>query len=474
MTTTAPTTTGTNETQFDRARRVIPGGVNSPVRAYRSVGGAPRFLTSARGAYVTDVEGREYVDLVASWGPAILGHAHPEVVRAVTDAAARGLSFGATTPAETELAETVVERLSVAIPRGDVRDDPRGDALGSGVPQRLGLVDELRLVSTGTEATMTAIRLARGFTGRPLLIKFAGHYHGHSDGLLAEAGSGVATLALPASAGVPEPIAAQTLVLPYNDLDAVRTAFEAHSGEIAAVIVEAAAANMGVVAPLPGFNRGLTELAHEHGALLILDEVLTGFRVSARGFWGLDALQTPGGAVDYLPDLTAFGKVIGGGMPLAAIGGRREVMEYLAPVGPVYQAGTLSGNPLSVAAGLATLRLADATVYDRLDQASETLQREVSAALTREGVAHSIQRAGNLFSVLFAERPAVDYADVQAQDSFRFGPFFHAMLDAGVALPPSVFEAWFVTAAHDDEALGRIIEALPAAARAAGAARPSA
>jgi glutamate-1-semialdehyde 2,1-aminomutase len=452
-----------NDAQFERARRVIPGGVNSPVRAFRSVGGTPRFYASARGAYVTDVEGREYVDLVASWGPAILGHAHPEVVRAVQDAAGRGLSFGATTPAETALAELVIDRLeagtrSAVATSGGTKNASTNDA-GT---EHAGPVDEVRLVSTGTEATMTAIRLARGFTGRALLVKFAGHYHGHSDGLLAEAGSGVATLGLPASAGVPAPIAAQTLVLAYNDLAAVRATFEAHPGQIAAVIVEAAAANMGVVAPAPGFNRALADLAHEFGALLILDEVLTGFRVGAAGLWGLDPT--------YTPDLITFGKVIGGGMPLAALGGRREVMEWLAPNGPVYQAGTLSGNPLSVAAGVATLRLADQAVYDRLDLTSQVLQREVSAALSHEGVVHTIQCAGNLFSVLFAEQPAMNYADVLAQDAFRFGPFFHAMLDQSVALPPSVFEAWFVTAAHDDQAISRVVDALPRAARAAAAA----
>ncbi|GAA1987976.1 glutamate-1-semialdehyde 2,1-aminomutase [Kitasatospora viridis] len=442
--------TTSNESQFVRARKVIPGGVNSPVRAFGSVGGAPRFVTSAAGARITDVEGREYVDLVASWGPAILGHAHPEVVAAVQQAAARGLSFGASTPAETELAETVIERL--------------GGTRAAG-----GLIDELRLVSTGTEATMTAIRLARGFTGRPLLIKFAGHYHGHSDGLLAAAGSGVATFGLPASAGVPEPIASQTVVLPYNDLDAVRAAFAAHPDRIAAVIVEAAAANMGVVAPESGYNAALAAIAHEHGALLILDEVLTGFRVAADGYWGLEQART-GQAYDA--DLVTFGKVIGGGMPVAAVGGRSEVMAHLAPNGPVYQAGTLSGNPLAVAAGLATLRLADKETYAHLDRVSGVLQGAVSAALTEAGVVHTVQSAGNLFSVLFAPEPARDYAAVQAQETFRFAPFFHAMLDRGVALPPSVFEAWFVTAAHDDRALEQIVEALPHAARAAAQARP--
>ncbi|WP_395244747.1 glutamate-1-semialdehyde 2,1-aminomutase [Agromyces sp. MMS24-K17] len=433
----------TNDELFDRARAAIPGGVNSPVRAYGSVGGTPRFLVSARGPYVTDVEGREYVDLVASWGPAILGHADPRVVEAVRDAATRGLSFGATTPAETELAELV--------------------------EQRVGPVERLRLVSTGTEATMTAIRLARGFTGRDVLVKFAGHYHGHSDGLLAEAGSGLATFAMPGSAGVPADIAALTLVLPYNDLDAVRAAFAEHGDRIAAVIVEAAAANMGVVAPNPGFNRDLIELAHAHGALVISDEVLTGFRVGPAGWWGVESA----GDGAYTPDLLTFGKVIGGGMPVAAIGGRRDILERLAPLGPVYQAGTLSGNPVAVAAGIATLRAADADVYATLDRNAEIVSDAVSAALAAEGVAHAVQRAGNLFSFVFADGPVFDYAGAKAQDAWRYAPFFHAMLDQGVSLPPSVFEAWFVTAAHDDAAIARIVAALPAAARAAAAASPA-
>ncbi|MRG59810.1 glutamate-1-semialdehyde 2,1-aminomutase [Agromyces sp. CFH 90414] len=438
--------TPTNDELFARAQAAIPGGVNSPVRAFRSVGGTPRFLVSARGPYVTDAEGREYVDLVAGWGPAILGHADPRVIGAVTDAAARGLSFGSSTPAETELAELV--------------------------EQRIGPVERLRLVSTGTEATMSAIRLARGFTGRDVLVKFAGHYHGHSDGLLAEAGSGLATFALPGSAGVPADIAALTLVLPYNDLDAVRAAFAEHGDRIAAVIVEAAAANMGVVPPLPGFNRELIELAHANGSLVISDEVLTGFRVSAAGWWGLESTTE----YAYTPDLMTFGKVIGGGMPVAALGGRADVMEQLAPLGPVYQAGTLSGNPVAVAAGIATLRAADASVYDALDRTAATVSDAVSAALSAEGVAHAVQRAGSLFSFVFGDDVAsgvTDYAGVQRQEAFRYAPFFHAMLDAGVSLPPSVFEAWFVTAAHDDTAIGRIVDALPAAARAAASARPA-
>ncbi|MET0590228.1 MAG: glutamate-1-semialdehyde 2,1-aminomutase, partial [Naasia sp.] len=371
----------TNDELYNRARRSIPGGVNSPVRAYRSVGGTPRFLVRAQGPLVFDAEGREYVDLVSSWGPMILGHARPEVVEAVQTAAARGLSFGATTPAETELAETIIARLRTATRQP---------------------VDRVRLVSTGTEATMTAIRLARGVTGRDLVVKFAGHYHGHSDGLLAEAGSGVATLALPGSAGVPAAIAAQTLVLPYNDLDALREAFARHEGRIAAVITEAAAANMGVVPPAPGFNTALAEIVHGAGALLILDEVLTGFRVGPAGWWGVENE----GDEDYSADIFTFGKVVGGGLPLAALAGRAEIMEQLAPLGPVYQAGTLSGNPVAVAAGLATLTLADADVYAHVDRAAARISAAVDSALTEAGVAHRMQSAGSLFSIVFAESGA--------------------------------------------------------------------
>ena len=439
--------TDRNDDLFDTARRVIPGGVNSPVRAYGSVGGTPRFLASASGARVTDAAGREYIDLVASWGPALLGHAQPDVVAAVQDAATRGLSFGAPTEGEVELAELIADRVR----HGDARP-----------------VERVRLVSTGTEATMTAIRLARGATGRDLLVKFAGHYHGHSDGLLAAAGSGVATLALPGSAGVPAPIAAQTLVIDYNDPDALAAVFAEHGDRIAAVIVEAASANMGVVAPLPGFNRLIAETAHAHGALMILDEVLTGFRVHPAGFWGL---QQEAGE-EYQPDIITFGKVVGGGMPLAALGGRAEIMDLLAPTGPVYQAGTLSGNPLSVAAGLATLRLATPEVYDAVDAAADRLATALDAALTEAGVVHAVPRAGNLFGVVFAPDAPRTYAEAQAQESFRYAPFFHAMREQGIALPPSVFEAWFLTAAHGEEELAAIEAALPAAAAAAACAQP--
>ncbi|CAN5231906.1 glutamate-1-semialdehyde 2,1-aminomutase [soil metagenome] len=434
----------TNESEFARACAVIAGGVNSPVRAFGSVGGTPRFLVSAKGPYVTDAEGREYVDLVGGWGPALLGHAHPAVTAAVQEAVARGLSFGAPTPGETELAELIRLRYSIGA---------------------LSPIEKLRLVSTGTEATMTAIRLARGATGRDLLVKFSGHYHGHSDGLLAEAGSGVATLALPGSAGVTAATAAQTLVVPYNDLDALRLVFASHGERIAAIITEAAAANMGVVPPAPGFNAALVELAHEHGALVILDEVLTGFRAGPAGWWGLEVAD----GARWMPDLVTFGKVIGGGLPLAALGGRAELLDLLAPAGPVYQAGTLSGNPVAVAAGLATLTLADDEAYARLSAVSVELADSVSAAFAAEGVEHVIARAGTLFSIAFAAEAPRDYAAVTAQHAVRYPPFFHAMLDAGVSLPPSLFEAWFFSAAHDDAALARIIEALPGAAKAAAA-----
>lgn len=426
---------------FARARAVSPGGVNSPVRAFRAVGGQPRFMASARGPYLTDVDGNEYVDLVASWGPMLLGHAHPEVIAAVADAAGRGTSFGTPSEPEVLLAEEIVGRTPVEM---------------------------VRLVSSGTEATMSAIRLARGFTGRDVVVKFAGCYHGHVDSLLAEAGSGLATFAVPGTPGVPAVVTADTLVLPYNDREAVSAAFAEHGDRIACVITEAAAGNMGAVPPLPGFNQFLSETCRAHGALFISDEVMTGFRVSRSGQWGRD------GAVEgWAPDLLTFGKVMGGGFPAAAFGGRREVMEMLSPTGPVYQAGTLSGNPVAATAGLTTLRLATDEVYATIDATAERLKTLVSDALAAEGVAHHVQGAGNLFSVFWGVTGQVDdYAGAQAQEGWRYRAFFHAMLDAGVHLPPSAFEAWFLSAAHDEDAVSRIAEALPVAARAAARATP--
>jgi glutamate-1-semialdehyde 2,1-aminomutase len=429
---------------FDRAQAVTPGGVNSPVRAFNAVGGTPRFIESARGAYLTDVDGNEYVDLVCSWGPMLLGHAHREVLAAVYEAAARGTSYGTPTRPEVELAEEIVARTPV---------------------------DKVRFVSSGTEATMSAIRLARGFTGRELVVKFAGCYHGHVDSLLASAGSGLATFAVPGTPGVPAASTAATLVLPYNDPAAVEAVFAEHGDRIACLITEAAPGNMGVVPPAPGFNKLLSETCARHGALFISDEVMTGFRVTRSGQYGLD------GAVEgWRPDLVTFGKVMGGGFPAAAFGGRADVMSQLSPEGPVYQAGTLSGNPVATTAGLTTLRLATDEVYACIDKASLVLQEEVGAALADAGVPHVIQNTGNMFSVFFVEEDVTevpDFAVASSQRVDRFKAFFHAMLEQGVYLPPSAFEAWFLSSAHDDRALDKIVSALPAAARAAARATTS-
>ncbi|ONI68514.1 glutamate-1-semialdehyde-2,1-aminomutase [Kribbella sp. ALI-6-A] len=433
-----PDHTARSAALFDQATAVTPGGVNSPVRAFRAVGGVPRFMTSGDGCHITDVDGNTYLDLVCSWGPMLLGHAHPEVIAAVQAAVARGTSFGTPTETEVLLAQEIVGRTPV---------------------------DKVRLVSSGTEATMSALRLARGFTGRDKIVKFAGCYHGHVDALLAQAGSGVITLGIPGTPGVTEATTADTIVLPYNDQAAVTAAFSQYGDQIAAVITEASPGNMGVVPPQDNFNAFLAGICQANGALFISDEVMTGFRITRSGWYGVDGVR---------PDLMTFGKVMGGGFPAAAFGGRADVMAHLAPEGSVYQAGTLSGNPVATAAGLATLRLATDEVYAKLDETSATIQRLVGTALDKEGVPYVIQSAGNLFSVFFvnseeASGPIRDFAGAGAQVLPRFAAFFHAMLDAGVYLPPSAFEAWFVSAAIDDDALARLESALAPAARAAAA-----
>ena len=442
----AATTSGTthrptaaSEELFARGKAVTPGGVNSPVRAFNAVGGTPRFIASAQGPWLTDVDGNRYVDLICSWGPMLLGHQHPAVMEAVGAAVARGTSYGTPTEGEVALVEEIVARTSV---------------------------ERARLVSSGTEATMSAIRLARGFTGRDLVVKFAGCYHGHVDSLLASAGSGLTTFAIPGTPGVPESSTALTLVLPYNDVDAVKAVFAEHGDRIACLITEAAPGNMGVVPPAPGFNRYLAETCRAHGALFVSDEVMTGFRVSRSGQWGTD-----GALEGWAPDLTTFGKVMGGGLPAAAFGGRADVMAALAPDGPVYQAGTLSGNPVATAAGLATLRAATDEVYAHLDSVADTLRAGVAEAFTAAGVPHVIQSTGSMFSVFLTPdaEPVTDFADAQRTDVAAYRAVFHAMLDAGVHLPPSAYEAWFVSASHDDEAVQAVLDALPGAARAAAA-----
>jgi glutamate-1-semialdehyde 2,1-aminomutase len=427
MDTVAPST-AKSAALFTAAQHVLPGGVDSPVRAFKAVGGTPRFIERGKGATVWDVDGNRYIDYLASWGPLIAGHAHPGVVAAIQDAATRGTSYGAPTESEIEL--------------------------GRFVQQAFPSIDLVRFVSSGTEATMTALRLARAFTRREVILKFDGGYHGHADGLLVKAGSGPLTLGQPDSPGVPREAAAQTLSVPYNDVAAVRDAFDAHPGQIAAVIVEPVAGNMGVIPPEPGFLEHLRSLTRQHGALLIFDEVITGFRVAL------------GGAQERFritPDLTCLGKIVGGGLPVGAYGGRREIMEMVSPLGPVYQAGTLSGNPLAMAAGLATLRLlTEPGVYDHLERLSARLVDGMGEAARGAGVAYTANRVGSMFTGFFTSGPVTDYASARRSSTRRYARFFHAMLERGVYLAPSQFEAGFMSLAHAEADIEATLKAAAA------------
>jgi glutamate-1-semialdehyde 2,1-aminomutase len=409
---------------MQRACRTIPGGVNSPVRAFKGVGGDPVFFDHADGPYLYDVDDNQYIDYIGSWGPMILGHNHTPTIAAVQQQADKALGFGAPTEAEIELAETIVQR----------------------VPS----MQQIRMVNSGTEATMSAIRLARGFTGRDLILKFTGCYHGHSDSLLVKAGSGVLTLGLPNSPGVPAELAARTLSLPFNNLDAVAQVFEQYPGEIACIIVEPVAGNMGCIPPKSGYLQGLRDIAHKDGALIIFDEVMTGFRVS------------PGGAqtlYDIEPDLTTLGKIVGGGLPVGAFGGREEIMQYIAPAGPIYQAGTLSGNPLAMAAGLSTLKHLTTQAYEDIATATDALVDGLVARAASAGLQVCENRVCGMFSLFFGIDEAAEYDDVAASNIDQFNAFFHAMLDQGVYLAPSAFEAGFISATHTSEVIQTTLDA---------------
>jgi len=410
---------------FDEAKRRLPGGVSSPVRSFRAVGGQPRFISRGSGSHIWDVDGNEFIDYVMSWGPLILGHANPRVVEAIHQAAAKGTSYGAPSPLEIELARLVQ----------------------SAMPS----LELVRFVNSGTEATMSALRLARAFTGQNKIVKFAGHYHGHADMLLVQAGSGVATLGLPDSPGVPPAAVADTLVATFNDFDSVQRLFEQFPNEIAAIIVEPIAGNMGCVPPAEGFLASLRQIATDHGALIIFDEVMTGFRVHPGGAQAVFGVR---------PDLTTLGKVIGGGLPVGAYGGRRDIMSLVAPAGPMYQAGTLSGNPLAMAAGIATLTaLHDEAIWSRLEETSSRLVNGLSDAARSIGVPVWPARVGSMFTLFFTDRPVTDWTSAARSDCERFGRYFRAMLDHGVYLPPSQFEAAFVSTAHSDSDIDRTIDA---------------